>query len=53
MSDEIVERTSEGAIVISGTDSNGYLVTHKYYYYSKREALAIFRREMREGANDD
>ena len=26
---------------------DGYLVTRVYYYYSKREALAAFRQEMK------
>jgi len=41
----IAEKNYEGAWVISDI-VGGYLVTRRYYYYSKREALAMFRAEV-------
>jgi hypothetical protein len=41
-----VERNYEGAWIVSDI-VGGYWVTRRYYYYSKREALAMFRREVR------
>ena len=41
----IAEKNYEGAWVISDI-VGGYLVTRRYYYYTKREALAMFRREV-------
>ena len=41
----IAEKNYEGAWVVSDI-VGGYLVTRRYYYYSKREALAMFRREV-------
>ena len=40
-----IERNYEGAWVVSDI-VGGYLVTRRYYYYSKREALAMFRAEV-------
>ena len=45
----IAEKNYEGAWVISDI-VGGYLVTRRYYYYSKREALAMFRAEARANA---
>ena len=39
-----VERNYEGAYVISDI-VNGYLVTKRYYGYTKREAVALFKKE--------
>jgi hypothetical protein len=44
-----IERNYEGAWVVSDI-VGGYLVTRRYYYYSKREALAMFRAEARANA---
>jgi hypothetical protein len=41
----IAEKNYEGAWVVSDI-VGGYLVTRRYYYYSKREALAMFKREV-------
>lgn len=40
-----IERNYEGAWVVSDI-VNGYRVTRRYYYYSKREALAMFKAEV-------
>jgi hypothetical protein len=45
----IAEKNYEGAWVVSDI-VGGYLVTRRYYYYSKREALAMFRAEARANA---
>jgi hypothetical protein len=42
----IVERNHEGYWVISEV-VNGYLETRKYLYYTKREAIALFKEEMK------
>jgi hypothetical protein len=44
-----IEKNYEGAWVVSDI-VGGYLVTRRYYYYSKREALAMFRAEARANA---
>jgi hypothetical protein len=41
----IAEKNKEGAWVVSDI-VNGYRVSRRYYYYTKREALAMFRREV-------
>ena len=41
----IAERNYEGAWVVSDI-VGGYLVTRRFYYYSKREALAMFKAEV-------
>ena len=41
----IAEKNYEGAWVVSDI-VGGYWVTRRYYYYSKREALAMFRAEV-------
>jgi hypothetical protein len=41
----IAEKNYEGAWVVSDI-VNGYRVSRRYYYYTKREALAMFRREV-------
>jgi len=44
----VVERNYEGAWVIySLVDSLGYMVTRRYYFMSKREAVASFKRELK------
>jgi hypothetical protein len=45
----IAEKNYEGAWVVSDI-VGGYLVTRRYYYYTKREALAMFRAEARANA---
>ena len=40
-----IEKNKEGAWVVSDI-VNGYRVARKYYGYSKREALAMFRAEV-------
>ena len=39
-----VERNHEGAYVISDI-INGYLVTKRYYGYTKKQAVKLFREE--------
>ena len=41
----IAEKNYEGAWVVSDI-VNGYRVARKYYGYSKREALAMFKAEV-------
>ena len=41
-----IEKNSEGAWVISET-VRGYLVTQRYYFYTKREAVRLFREYVR------
>ncbi len=40
-----VDRTSEGAWRVSAI-VGGYLITRRYIGYTRREAVAMFRREM-------
>ena len=40
-----IERNYEGAYIVSDI-VNGYRVARKYYGYSKREALAMFKAEV-------
>ncbi len=40
------QKNSAGAWIVSDI-IGGYLVTRTYYYYSKRDALADFKREAR------
>lgn len=42
----IIEKNSEGAWVISET-VRGYLVTQRYYGYTKRGAILCFREYVR------
>ena len=35
-----------GAIRCYATDADGYLVTMQYFYYTRREAVAMFREHM-------
>ena len=42
----IVERNYEGAYVVSDI-VDGFRVCRRYYGYTRREALAMFRREVR------
>ena len=44
-----IERNYEGAYIVSDI-VNGYRVARKYYGYSKREALAMFKAEVRANA---
>jgi hypothetical protein len=41
-----IDKNHEGAYVISDIVS-GYLVTRRYYGYTKREALRLFKEETR------
>jgi len=45
----IVEKNREGAWVVSDI-VGGYWVTRRYYYYTKREAVRLFRQEVRANA---
>ena len=36
-----------GAVRCYGTDADGYLVTMQYMGYTRREAVAMFREDMR------
>lgn len=40
-------RTSQGAWEFTDTDTAGNLVTRQFMGYSKREALKLFRQELR------
>lgn len=40
-----IERNYEGAYIVSDI-VNGYRIARKYYGYSKREALAMFKAEV-------
>lgn len=44
-----IEKNNEGAWVVSDI-VNGYRVARRYYYYSKREAVRLFKQEMRANA---
>lgn len=41
-----ITKNYEGAWVVSDIVA-GYLMTRRYYYYTKREALAAFKREIK------
>lgn len=41
-----IERNHEGAYVISDIIA-GYLVTKRYYGYTKREAIRMFRKDTK------
>ena len=45
--DEIIDRNREGAWRICD-EVNGYWETRVYYFYTKREAIRLFRKEMKE-----
>jgi hypothetical protein len=40
-----IEKNKEGAWVVSDI-VGGYWVSRRYYYYTKRQALAMFRAEV-------
>lgn len=42
-----IEKNREGAWVIYALGRDGYLVTRSYYGYSKREAVRLFREDMK------
>lgn len=41
-----ITRNREGAWVIYDT-VNGYLETRQYHFYTKKEAISLFKQEMR------
>ena len=41
-----IERNFEGAYVVSDI-IGGYLVVRRYYGYTKKEAIALFKSEMK------
>lgn len=43
-----IEKNMHGYWVISAINKRGLLVTRRYLYYTKREALADFKQELRE-----
>ena len=45
----IIEKNHAGAWVISDI-IGGYWVTRQYYYYTKAQAVALFRADIRAGA---
>ena len=49
-----IDKNAEGAWRISaivGEGAGGYLLTRTYYFYTKREAIRLFKQEIeREGA---
>lgn len=40
-----ITKNHEGALVVSGM-AHGYLVTRTYFGYTRKEALALFKREF-------
>lgn len=40
-----VTKNHEGALVVSAL-AHGYLITRTYYGYTRKEALALFKREL-------
>jgi hypothetical protein len=46
-----VERQSNGSLLISDI-VNGYYVKKVYYFYSKKEAMKLFREYIKEVKND-
>ena len=50
MASETIDKNGEGAWRVYGSDAAGYLVTRVYYGYTRREALARYRAEMRQNA---
>lgn len=47
MNEEIIDKNNEGAWRICDI-VNGYWETRVYYFYTKREAIRLFRKEMKE-----
>jgi hypothetical protein len=45
----MIEKNTQGAWVISDI-IGGYRVTQTYYYYTKREAVQLFKQQTRAGA---
>jgi hypothetical protein len=43
-----IERNREGAWAIYATTGNGYLVQRQYAFYSKRDAMRLFRQELKQ-----
>jgi hypothetical protein len=41
------EKTYQGAHKFYALDKNDNLVTKQYFYYSKREALKLFKQELK------
>jgi len=46
-----IEKNIYGAYVIS-KDVNGILITRQYYYYTKKEAIKLFRAFIKKLKND-
>ena len=46
MQEITVEKNPEGAYVITALLNDAYLLTRRYYGYTRREAVARFRAEM-------
>lgn len=41
-----IERNHEGAWIVS-TIHGGFLITRKYYGYTKKQAIALFKNELK------
>ncbi len=41
------EKTFQGAHKFYSVDKNGYLITRQYFDYTKREALRLFKNELK------
>ena len=41
------EKTFQGAHKFYAIDKSGHLFTMQYFYYTKREALRLFKNELR------
>jgi hypothetical protein len=51
MSDVTVSRNHEGAIVVDAICSDGegsFLETMRFYYYTKKEAVALFKQHCKD-----
>jgi hypothetical protein len=43
-----IERNREGAWAIYATTNWGYLIQRQYHFYSKRDAMRLFRQELKQ-----
>ena len=43
-----IERNRESGWSIYATTDNGYLIQRQYYFYSKRDAIRQFNRELKQ-----
>ena len=43
-----IQRNREGGWAIYATTDNGQLIQRQYYFYSKRDAMRLFRQELKQ-----